>query len=102
MVITNKVFHRRVVSTQRFVGHLQGYAFQLRDPHASVAIGDGDQGSSLSKQFTVEFEGFLRSALRVSGDALLEPSVLRRLTITDLVVIFLFLVAGDCSDFARF
>jgi hypothetical protein len=58
-----------------------------RNATTASTLVNGGSGFRFSKQFTVEVQSFLESPVGISGDALLELSVLRRLPVTDLVVI---------------
>jgi hypothetical protein len=87
------------VSGHRFVGQLLGYAIAFRDPDRPSVVVDGDEGISFSNQFSIEVWSFLGAACRVPRDALLELSVLGRLSITDFIEsdIFFFLLTVYCS-----
>jgi hypothetical protein len=67
----------------------------LRNTFPLSVLIDGHEGFGFSDQFMVEVQRILGTALGVSRDVLLELRVLGRLSITDFVVIWRFVVAHN-------
>jgi len=64
----------------------------FRDPDPPSLVVDGDDGIGFLNQFSIEVWSFLGTACGVSRDALLELSVVGRLSITDFIDIRYFLL----------
>jgi hypothetical protein len=65
---------------------LLDYGYVLRNAAMASAFVDGDEGFGFTKQFLVKVQNPLGSPVAIFRDALLELRVLRRLSVTDLVV----------------